>query len=184
MDSLRSLAAELSIPERTLRRAAGEGLIRGQRLSPRRFRTNLREEMYLHSHWELLQSLRAALRTEPNVKLAVLFGSTAVGADHEDSDLDILVALTDPAVGRLADLAKRLTRRLDREVQLVRLQDAERSPILMSAILQEGRTLIDREQRWSTLLADTPKWQRHARRIEHPLAETTENLNPDESASR
>jgi predicted nucleotidyltransferase len=184
MDSLRSLAAELSIPERTLRRAAAEGLIRGRRVSPRRFRTSLREEMYLHSHWKLLQSLREALRTEPNVKLAVLFGSTAVGVDREDSDLDILVALADPAVGRLADLAGRLTRRLDREVQLVRLKDAERSPVLMSAILKEGRTLIDREQRWSALRADTPKWQRHARRAEHPLTETAESLDPDQSASR
>ena len=104
MDSLRSLATELSIPERTLRRAAAEGLIHGQRVSPRRFRTTLREEMYLHNHWELLQKLRAALRTEPNVTLAILFGSTAVGADHEDSDLDILVALKDPAVRRMADL--------------------------------------------------------------------------------
>jgi len=176
MESLRSLAAELSIPERTLRRAAGEGLIRGQRLSPRRFRTTLREEMYLHSHWALLQSLRAALRTEPNVKLAVLFGSTAIGVDREDSDVDILVALENPAVGRLADLAGRLTRRLDREVQLVRLKDAEGSPVLMSAILEEGRTLVDREQRWSTLRSDTPKWQRHARRVEHSLVETTTSL--------
>ena len=183
MDSLRSLAAELSIPERTLRRAAGEGLIRGRRVSPRRFRTSLREEMYLHSHWKLLHSLREALRTEPNVKLAVLFGSTAVGADREDSDLDILVALTDPALGRLADLAGRLTRRLDREVQLVRLQDAERSPVLMSAILDEGRTLIDREQRWSALLADKPKWQRHARNVEDPLTETAESLELHESAA-
>ncbi len=140
--------------------------------------------MYLHNHWELLQKLRAALRTEPNVTLAILFGSTAVGADHEDSDLDILVALKDPAVRRMADLAGRLTRRLDREVQLVRLKDAESSPVLMSAILKEGRTLIDREQHWGTMQADTPKWQRHARRIEHPPAETTESLVLDQSAFR
>ncbi len=151
MDSLRSLAAELSIPERTLRRAATQGLIHGQRLSPRRFRTPLREEMYLRSHWDLLHSLRAALRTEPNARLAVLFGSTATGADREDSDLDILVSLDDHAVGRLADLAERLTRRLGRDAQLVRLQDAERSPILMRAILEEGRVLVDREAHWSAL---------------------------------
>jgi predicted nucleotidyltransferase len=182
MDSLRSLAAELSIPERTLRRAAAEGLIRGQRLSPRRFRTPLREEMYLHSHWELLQSLRAALRTEPNVRLAVLFGSTAIGVDRKDSDLDMLVALEDHAVGRLADLAGRLTRRLGRDAQLVRLQDAERSPVLMRAILEEGRALVDRENRWSTLRADTPKWQRSARRVERPLAEAMKSLDLKESA--
>jgi hypothetical protein len=32
----------------------------------------------------------------------------------------------------------------------------------MSAILEQGRTLIDREQRWSTLQVDSLKWQRHA----------------------
>ncbi len=184
MDSLRSLAAELLIPERTLRRAAGEGLIHGQRLSPRRFRTSLREEMYLHSHWALLQSLRAALRTEPNVKLAVLFGSAAIGADDKGSDVDILVVLEDPAVGRMADLAGRLTQRLGREAQLIRLKDAEASPILMRAILEEGRTLIDREGHWSTLGADTQKWQRRARSTERTIADPTKSLDLDQSAPR
>jgi predicted nucleotidyltransferase len=180
MDSLRGLAKELSIPERTLRRAATEGLIHGQRLSPRRYRTSLREEMYLRSHWQLLSSLRAALRTEPNVRMAVLFGSTATGTDHMGSDLDVLVHLDDCTVGRLADLAGRLTRRLERDTQLVRLQDAERSPVLMGTIMEEGRVLVDREGGWSALRADTPKWQRRARRAERPLTETMQNLDAEE----
>ncbi len=184
MDSLRKLAEELSVPERTLRRAAAEGLIRGRRLSPRRFRTPLREEMYLRSHWELLHSLRGALRTEPNVRLAVLFGSTATGVDRADSDLDVLVGLEDPVVGRLADLAARLGTRLDREVQLVRLQDAEGSPVLMRAILEEGRVLVDREARWSALRAETTKWQRGARRAERPLAEAMKGLELEEGAAQ
>ena len=85
MNSLRRVAAELSIPERTLRRAASEGLVRGERVSPRRFQITLREEAYLRTHWVLLRGLRAALRTEPNVRLAVLFGSTATGGDDERS---------------------------------------------------------------------------------------------------
>ncbi|HEY1457505.1 MAG TPA: nucleotidyltransferase domain-containing protein [Solirubrobacteraceae bacterium] len=183
MDSLRRLAAELSIPERTLRRAAAEGLLHGRRLSQRRFHTPLREESYLRSHWELLRSLRSALRTEPNVKLAVLFGSAANGEDRTDSDLDILVVLGDDPVGRLADLAGRLTYRLGRDAQLVRLRDAERSPVLMAAILQEGRVLVDREGFWTALRVSMPRWQRHARRAEAPLAEVMENLDSDESAS-
>ncbi len=179
-DSLRSLAAELAIPERTLRRAAAEGLLRGRRVSPRRFHTPLREEMYLRSHWELLRGLRSALRTEPNVKLAVLFGSTAAGTEREGSDVDVLVALEDPGVGRLADLAGRLTSRLGREVQLVRLRDAERSPALMAAILEEGRMLVDREARWAALGAQTPKWLRLARRVERPLPEAMEDLDAEE----
>ena len=119
-DSLRVLARHLDLPERTLRRAASQGLIRGQRLSERRFRTTLREEAYLRSHWPLLSALRAALRTEPNVRLAVLFGSVATGAEGEGSDVDLLVALRDPSAAGLAALAARLSDRVGRDVQLVR----------------------------------------------------------------
>lgn len=49
-DSIRSLARHLDVPERTLRRAASEGLVHGQRTSPRRFQTSLREEAYLRRH--------------------------------------------------------------------------------------------------------------------------------------
>jgi predicted nucleotidyltransferase len=153
MESLRRLATELDIPERTLRRAAGEGLIHGERVSPRRFRTTLREEAYLRAHWPVLRKLRASLRTEPNVRLAVLFGSIATGVERADSDLDVLVVLDDQSVRRLADLAGRLSLRMDRDVQAVRLLDAERSPALMADVLRHGRVLIDREGRWPSLKA-------------------------------
>src|SRR5659263_46532 len=115
MDSLGRVASELKIPERTLRRAASDGLIRGERVSPRRFQITLREESYLRTHWELLRALRAALRTEPNVRLAVLFGSTATGSDEESSDVDVLVALHDRGVRRVVELAERVSRALARE---------------------------------------------------------------------
>jgi len=151
MDSLRRTAAELAIPERTIRRAAAEGLIRGERTGPRRYRMTLREEAYLRSHWELLRALRGALRTEPNVRLAVLFGSTATGDDHEHSDIDMLVTLSDPGVGRLAELTERLSRRVGRDMHVVRLADAEKSPVLMADIVGRGRVLVDREDRWAGL---------------------------------
>ena len=43
--------------------------------------------------WSLLSALRRALRTEPNVRLAVVYGSFARGDDVSDSDLDLLVSL-------------------------------------------------------------------------------------------
>jgi predicted nucleotidyltransferase len=170
MDSLRRLALELSIPERTLRRAAREGLVRGDRVSPRRFRTTLREEVYLRSYWDLLSRLREAFRTEPNVELAVLFGSTATGRDHDGSDIDVLVGVTDPGVGRLAEMAERLSRRLGREVQVVRLADAEQSPVLMDDILRDGRVIADRGELWERLSQAAGKWQRLARRAERSRA--------------
>lgn len=178
MESLRRLASELSIPERTLRRAANEGLIHGERVSPRRFRTTLREEMYLRSHWPLLRTLRSALRTEPNVRLAVLFGSLATGNDREHSDLDLLVVLADESVGRLADLAKRLSSRTGRDVQPVRLVDAEGSPPLMSDVLSRGRVLVDREGRWPDLRTQAERWRRLADRRERAGIETMDDLLP------
>jgi hypothetical protein len=100
--SLRSLARLLDVPERTLRRAAAEGMVHGQRVSKRRYETSLREETYLREHWTLLRALRAALRTEPNVRLAVLFGSIATGRESEQSDLDLLVVLSDPTASAVA----------------------------------------------------------------------------------
>jgi len=166
MDSLRRVAVELSIPERTLRRAASEGLVRGERVGPRRFEIAMREESYLRSHWPLLRALRAALRTEPNVRLAVLFGSTATGSDSDRSDVDILFTLADPGVGRLAELAERLSLRIARDVQPVRLSEAEDTPALMLDILEQGRVLVDRDEGWSALQQGVPRWLRLARRTE------------------
>jgi predicted nucleotidyltransferase len=166
MESLRRVATELEIPERTLRRAAADGLVRGERVSPRRFQITLREESYLRTHWALLRALRAALRTEPNVRLAVLFGSTATASDDESSDLHVLVALQDRDVRRLAELAERLSRALAREVQLVRLSEAQATPALIVEVLEQGRVLVDRDDLWSTLQHRVASWRRLARRAE------------------
>jgi predicted nucleotidyltransferase len=166
MGSLSRAASELSISERTLRRAASEGLVHGERVSPRRFRITFREEAYLRSHWALLRALRAALRTEPNVRLAVLFGSTATGSDDERSDVDVLVVLNDPDVGRLAELAERLSRRIGREMQLVRFAEAQTSPVLMVDVIDRGRVLVDRDDLWVGLGETAPRWRRLARSVE------------------
>ncbi len=97
----------------------------------------MREEAYLRSHWALLNELRGALRTEPNVRLAVLFGSVAVGRDAPGSDVDVSVVLADPSATRVAELTGRLERRIGRDAQLVRLQDAERAPDLIAGVLGE-----------------------------------------------
>jgi predicted nucleotidyltransferase len=169
MESVPRVAAELSIPERTLRRAASEGLVLGERVSPRVFEISLREEAYLRSHWPLLRALRAALRTEPNVRLAVLFGSTATGSDGDGSDVDVLVGLDDPHVGRLAELTGRLSGRVDRHVQLVRISEAEGSPALMVDVIERGRVLVDRDRVWASVREAAGRWRRLERRLERSL---------------
>lgn len=174
--SLRALARHLDVPERTLRRAASEGLIRGERISPRRYQTSMREEAYLRRHWPLLRELRGALRTEPNVRLGVLFGSLATGRSTERSDVDLLVTLADPTPTRVAELAGRLERRLERDIQLVRIQEARRSPSLMVDALEHGRVLVDRDARWPELKASEEDWTRRAAASTIPLERAMPDL--------
>lgn len=176
MESLRALARTLDIPERTLRRAAEEGLLRGERISPRRFRVSLREEDYLRRNWPLLRDLRAALRTEPSVRLAVLFGSHARGTATARSDVDLLVEIAPDEIAQLTDVSGRLSARLDRDVQLVRVADAHKSPALIRAVAEHGRVLVDRERRWPAL---APTLARVRPREEPPLDELMEDLPRD-----
>jgi predicted nucleotidyltransferase len=175
-NSLRTLAKHLDVPERTLRRAAAEGLVRGQRTSARRYETSLREEAYLRRQWPLLRELRDALRTEPNIRLAVLFGSQATARRSERSDIDLLVTLDDASATRVAQIAGRLERRLNRDVQLVRLQDAERSAGLMRDALEQGRVLVDRDGRWLELKKSETAWRRRAKASEVPLEQSMLDL--------
>jgi predicted nucleotidyltransferase len=174
--SLRDLARQIDVPERTLRRAANEGLVHGRRVSDRRYETSFREEAYLRRHWPLLRGLRDALRTEPAVRLAVLFGSVATGQDTERSDVDVLVWLTDPSASRVAGLSGRLERRLGRDVQLVRVEDAERAPTLMADVLVQGRVLVDRDELWAKLKATERTWARRAKAAELPLDQAMPEL--------
>jgi predicted nucleotidyltransferase len=176
-NSLRDLAHHLGVPERTLRRAAAEGLVHGRRISARRYETSLREEAYLRRHWTLLRALRNALRTEPNVRLAVLFGSQATGSDTERSDIDLLVGLADASATRVAQLTGRLERRLGRDVQLVRLREAEGTPTLMADALEQGRVLVDRDNAWPKLKARAATWRRRATASDVPIEQAMPNLD-------
>ena len=175
--SLRTLAAHIDVPERTLRRAAAQGLVRGRRTSPRRYETTLREEAYLRRHWPLLRDLRDALRTEPNVRLAVLFGSQADGQASEDSDIDLLAELAEGSATRLAQLTARLERRLDRRVQMVTLREAERTPSLLADALDRGRVLVDRDARWPALKGSAPSWRALAASRDIPLEQAMPDLD-------
>jgi predicted nucleotidyltransferase len=137
----------------------------------------MREEAYLRAHWPLLRALRDALRTEPNVRLAILFGSQATGAATARSDVDLLVALADGSASRVAELAGRVERRVGRTVQFVRLEDAERSPLLLADVLERGRVLVDREGHWQELQPQLNAWQARAAEAEVPLADAMPDLN-------
>lgn len=165
MVGLSDLAHALGADERTLRRAVADGTVRGERLSPRRQRVSDEERDYVIEHWPLLGKLRLALRTEPNVRLAVLYGSVARGEDTPESDLDVLVSLAEDRPDAGVKLAVRLERRLRREVDLTRLNRVrDTAPLLLLQALDEGRVILDRDGEWAQLLAHRADIAHHAHR--------------------
>ena len=151
MSALTDLAHDVGVDERTLRRAVNEGTLRGTRPSPRKLDLPLSERRYVRRSWPLIAALRAALRTEPNVRFALLYGSVAAGEDTPDSDVDVLVSLRDPDVSKVVALERRLSERVGREVEVVRLEDAEREPSFLELALDGGRVLVDRAGMWPRL---------------------------------
>ncbi len=149
--TLPELAVELRANDRTLRRAADQGLLRVDRPSPRKVNVPIAERVYLRHHWHFLSGLRDALRTEPAVAFAVLFGSRARGDERPDSDVDLIVRFRKRTDHR--ELESRLSRRMNLHVQVVDFKDAKAAPRLLSEVLREGRVIVDREDAWSQLTA-------------------------------
>lgn len=161
-------ATKVGLSERTLRRYVGDGLLRARRVAGQ-LELNAGEERYLSEHLDLLTGLRTALRTERNVRLAVLFGSTATGEDRDDSDVDLLVQLERAGFAELAGLRRRLEDALGRDVHVVALEDALGAPSLLIDVLDEGRVAIDRERAWPGLVASRGLVEKRARREQADL---------------
>jgi predicted nucleotidyltransferase len=151
MTELAFLADELGVHERTLRRAVAQGSLRGVRPTPRTLEIPLSERQYIRRSWTLLSALRRALRTEHNVRFALLFGSVARGTDAPGSDVDVLVALRDPSLDRIVELGAKLSEAAGRRVDVVRVEDAEAEPSFLADVVVDGRVLVDREGLWSRL---------------------------------
>lgn len=166
------VARELGADERTLRRAARRGAIRCRRPGPRQLEFAVGEVHYLGSHWNLMHALTSALRTEPNVRLAVMYGSTARGDDRLDSDVDVLVELHDDAPTAAKDLAMRLDDAVDRNVDITRLGRAlVHAPLLVLQAIDEGRVLVDRDERWPSLVRERTRIAQAARREQRTARE-------------
>ena len=163
-----------------MRRAVADGTIRCERSSPRRQDVDEDEYRYAIAHWPLLAKLRELLRTEPNVRLAVLYGSIAMGVDTPSSDVDLLVSLARDRPEAAVHLATRLERRLGRDVDVARLNRVRDSaaPLLLQAI-DEGRVLLDRDGLWARLQAEREGIERQAHR-EHEAQRLRARISVDE----
>lgn len=164
MTELGQLARQVGASERTLRRAVDDGCLRGTRRSPRRLELTAREKDYILRRWKLLAGLRQALRTEQNVRFALLFGSAARGDDSEKSDIDLVVEMRDSSLVRIVDLELKLEALLERRVDVTTLEDAGSNPALLAAVVEDGRAIVDREDRWAGLSSETEAIERRAQR--------------------
>jgi len=171
------LADSLRVSGRTLRRAAGRGTIRCVRESERSIRLSAEEGLYLRRHWPLLGRILTELRTLPNVRLAVLFGSTARGTEDDRSDLDVLVRFRQPGLAAHARLVERLEQASGRPVQLVELDGA--SPLLLVDVLRDGRVLVDRDGDWQRLRKNERRIRREAEAAEAALGAELSDIFAD-----
>ena len=112
----------------------------------------------------VVERLRRALADRRDVRLALLFGSVARGADRPGSDVD--VAVDAPRVDHLA-LARDLSLALDREVSVVDLADPGYP--LLAALVRDGVVIAEHAPsaaaRWRTrailsLETDRPWYER------------------------
>lgn len=167
MTDLDLLAIGLQVSGRTLRRAASRGLIHHGRERGSRVVLPLEEAVYLRSHWPLLGQLLRELRTLPNVRLAVLFGSTARGEDQDRSDIDLLVRLRQPGLAAVSQLCGRIESVTGRPLQLVQLSEA--NDLLLADVLRDGRVLVDRDGDWQRLAEDEQGVRSRAERAAREL---------------
>ncbi len=163
MTELDILARQIGVSERTLRRAFSEGALRAERPTPRTLELDAGEPGYLQRYWRVLAALRGALRTEQNVRFALLFGSTARGDAASSSDVDLLMVMRDSSLIRIADLGAKLEALLDRRVDILALEDAREQPGLLIQATDEGRVLVDREGLWPELQDEVSALRRPAR---------------------
>jgi uncharacterized protein len=180
MTELDLLAREVATSGRTLRRAAARGLIQAARPSARKLVVSAGERLYVLSHWALLSTLVQALRKEPNVRLAVLFGSVARGEEGRGSDVDLLVRLRRNDYRVRGELVDALENAAGTHVQVFSLEQADEAPLLLADVLREGRVLVDRDGDWSRLKRREPRIARRAReeekRLERAAWEAPETL--------
>ncbi len=155
------VARAIGVPERTLRRAVRRGTVRSRALGPRRVELDAPERAYLAENWLLIAGIMKALRTERNVRLAVIFGSVARGDASADSDIDVLVSLAEERPMYAQHLSTRLEERLGRDVDVLSLgRLRERNPGLLASALADGRPVFDRDDLWEQLVLERESIER------------------------
>jgi uncharacterized protein len=121
---------------------------------------------------EIVERLRRVLDRRSGIRLAVVFGSTAMKRRHSRSDVDVGVLL-DPDID-LPALGVELERAIGARVDLIPLEDAP--PLLRFEIARDGVLLVARDaHEWPEFRAramiDWWDWAPTARMMHRVMAE-------------
>jgi predicted nucleotidyltransferase len=101
--------------------------------------------------FRLEQAILDCLRNQPNIVLAIVFGSVAAGRARADSDLDIAVGTGRPlTVSDKITLIAELAQRTGRPIDLVDIHKAGEP--LLGQILRHGKILISDEMGLAALI--------------------------------
>lgn len=98
------------------------------------------------------EKLTAALETEGDIQLAVVFGSVASDSAGYDSDLDIAIDIGKPmSSNRRKALIDKLARETGRPVDLVDLQKVGEP--LLGEIITGGQRILGSREIWANLVS-------------------------------
>ena len=96
----------------------------------------------------MLDAMRRLLEADERVAYALVFGSSARGTTHAESDVDValgLVGHTPLTALELGDIASRLEAAAGRRVDLVLIDEAP--PGLAYRVFRDGRLFFERDRR-------------------------------------
>jgi predicted nucleotidyltransferase len=95
-----------------------------------------------------MNDLGKVLADDPRVAYALLFGSSARGSTHSDSDIDVAVGFhegTRLEPGDIGDLISRLERAAKRPIDLLLLDEA---PVAVAyRVFRDGHVIVERDRR-------------------------------------
>lgn len=168
------LANQLGTSDRTLRRLAESGVVRSSRRASGHHPLPDTEVKWLRDHWQLVSDLRRALRSEPTVRAALLFGSVARGTDTPASDIDLVVDVKSVDQMELRELRHRLSNKVGRSIDLFVLSDLEAEPELLLPIMSHARPIVDRAGAWKRLAQQRRVLQGRAIRRQRALRDRKE----------
>ncbi|MFO0760366.1 MAG: nucleotidyltransferase domain-containing protein [Byssovorax sp.] len=98
---------------------------------------------------DLLTQLRLLLAKHPEVRVAMLFGSEARGTARHDSDIDLAV---DAPEADLLSIDADISAALDREVDIITLDDAVLTIPMMEHLIHDGIIVYERSRGDGALL--------------------------------